>query len=133
MLLLLLALIIRIINDKKNKSQTLVKKTFYEFENNFDAEKIMGELNYFIEKIDEKWEQINFNIKHGVKSEKLTRNKALEYRDAAPVRIRTYAFGPAISIGSMFWVVTSLAFAFSALENEYFKNEYLVIQLSGVI
>lgn len=55
---------------------------------NFDAEKTMGELNGLIDVINEKWEQIVFNMQNRVQSERLPYKKALEYRKAAPPIIK---------------------------------------------
>ena len=49
----------------------------------FDTRTTMGELNTLIEVIDEKWEQIGFNIQYKVQSERLPRKTALEYQRAA--------------------------------------------------
>jgi len=57
-------------------------------DSNFDTRTTMGELNNLIDVINEKWEQIVFNLQNRVKSERLPRKTALEYQKAAPPLIQ---------------------------------------------
>jgi len=47
---------------------------------NFDARTTMEEMNYLINVINEKWEQIVFNEQNGIKTEKISRTEAIEYQ-----------------------------------------------------
>ena len=99
--------------------------------NDFDTRTTMGELKYLIDVINERWEQIVFNMQNRIKAERLPRKTALEYQRAAPLPIQWAAiFALLLSTFGIGLIVYFLVLKYGVRSLYYDKNsselDYLI-------
>jgi hypothetical protein len=103
---------------------------------NFDAEKTMGELNGLIDVVNEKWEQIVFNLQNGVSFENLPYKTALAYQNAAPKK--SHPFAPRLGAKIIMFGVAAILINLVLIGNKagsfYFdKNLLISFGMIGIV